>query len=163
MIFTILTIISSAVFTIFTGYWAHRAFHQKWSGPFYSAHQNHHMIQYPPENFTSDTYRSAGQDNTLWYFTLAFSPIMIMVAASHFLLGISIWTCICILTSMIGTGLLHNYMHDGFHLNKSFWGYLPGFNRLQELHRIHHEQMNYNFGIFSFLLDKAFKTYKDTK
>lgn len=161
MIITLLIILGSAVFTTFIGYWAHKAFHQEWSGMFYKAHMNHHTIQYPPEDFTSDTYRSAGKDNTLWYFVLAFLPIMAMVVASHFFLGVSVWTCACILASMIGTGLLHDYMHDAFHLNKTVWKYLPGFERLRELHKIHHIDQSKNFGIFNFSLDKLFKTYKD--
>ncbi len=161
MIFTILTIAASAAATTFLGYWTHRLFHKSISGPFYNAHMSHHTVQYPPGDFTSDEYRSAGKNNTLWYFALAFSPLMIMIVLSHFLFGVSIWTCGCILASMIATGYLHDYMHDGFHLNKSFWQYMPGFHRLQELHRIHHDDMTKNYGIFSFALDKLFSTYQD--
>jgi sterol desaturase/sphingolipid hydroxylase (fatty acid hydroxylase superfamily) len=161
MIFTALTIAGSVAATVFFGYWSHRLFHNPISGPFYKAHMNHHTVQYPPEDFTSDVYRSAGKDNTLWYFALAFSPLMIMIVLSHFLLGVSLWTCACVIASMIATGLVHDYLHDGFHLNKSLWQYLPFFSRWQELHKIHHVDMSKNFGIFSFLFDKLFKTYQD--
>ncbi len=161
MIFTLLTIAGSIAMTTFLGYWTHRLFHKPISGPFYRAHINHHAVQYPPEDFTSDIYRSAGKDNSLWYFALAFSPLMIIIALSYFLLGTSLWTCVCILGSMIGTGLVHDYMHDGFHLNKSYWHYLPGFSRLIELHKVHHVDMSKNYGIFSFVFDKMFKTYQD--
>jgi sterol desaturase/sphingolipid hydroxylase (fatty acid hydroxylase superfamily) len=161
MIFTALIIVGSALFTSFVGYWTHRLFHNPICGPLYDAHMDHHTVQYPPGNLTSDVYRSSGKNNSAFIFTLAFSPIMLMVIASHFLLGISIWTCACVLASMIGTGLLHDYIHDGFHLNKSIWQRLPFFSRWQELHNIHHVDMSKNYGIFSFIFDKAFKTYKD--
>lgn len=162
MIWTVLICLLSSVITCFFGYWTHRSFHCKWSGPFYTAHTNHHFKQYPPDGpFTSDTYKGAGTQNTFWYFTLAFLPIIAIIIGSVFFLGISIWTCICVIGSMIGTGLLHDRIHDAFHLTKTKWQYLPLFAKWQALHRLHHTDQKSNFGIFSFTLDKVFKTFKD--
>lgn len=161
MIWTIMVMASAALLTCFLGYWIHRAFHSEWSGPFFKAHLNHHTIQYPPEDFTSDEYRSAGKDNSLIYFALAFLPVIAFIIALCLFLGVSLWTCGCAIATMVVVGLLHDSMHDSFHLNKTKWSYVPLYGTWKELHRTHHEHMGSNYGIFSFTFDRLFKTYKE--
>ena len=164
MIISLFAATISFVATSFIGYWVHRLYHLPISGPFYRAHMNHHLQQYPPSDFTSDIYRSAGADNTVLYFILTFLPIIVAIIASVFFLGVSIWVCLSIFAGMFSAGILHDKLHDAYHLNQSYWQYLPFFRRLQDLHRIHHQgDMKTNYGIFSFVCDRLFGTFQNIK
>jgi sterol desaturase/sphingolipid hydroxylase (fatty acid hydroxylase superfamily) len=160
MILSILFILAAVIFTTFLGYWFHRAFHQEWAGRFHRAHMNHHLVQYPANNFTSDEYRSAGTDNSVFLFALAFLPIMVIMVVGGLALGVSLWHIIFFIAGMLTTGFLHDRIHDAVHLNRTIWQYLPFYKKWQELHLIHHQNMLANFGIFSFALDKLFKTFR---
>lgn len=161
MLFNILIVcilfICSFLITTFLGYWVHWALHQKWSGSFYEAHMNHHLKQYPALDFYSDTYRSAGKDNTVFLFLIIFSPILIGLGLFSFffspLIGLSV------LISLLFFGIIHNYYHDQFHIKKSIWRKFSLFIRLERLHMLHHINMNYNYGIIYFIWDKVFNTF----
>jgi sterol desaturase/sphingolipid hydroxylase (fatty acid hydroxylase superfamily) len=60
-------------------------------------------------------------------------------------------------------GLLHNYLHDAFHISGHWLYRVPfvnmWFSHLVSLHYLHHVNMNSNFGIFTFHWDKVFKTF----
>lgn len=163
MIFTLLIIAITFVFSTFLGYWAHLAFHQSWSGIFYRAHTNHHTIQYPPNDFISEKYRSAGKYNSAYYFTFIFLPIIGLLVSSVFFLGISTFTCLIILATMLSVGLLHDNIHDSFHLQNSIWHHLPFHKKWQQLHLVHHIDQSKNFGVYNFLFDKLFKTFQNNE
>lgn len=149
----------SAVIATFLGYWIHWLLHQPWSLWFYSAHMNHHKLQYPSTDFFSDKYRSAGKDSTVILFVLVFMPIILALGALSFF-GILSWsTSIYTLINLAAWGLIHNYLHDKFHLNNTFWKNIPLFLKWQSIHYIHHLEMNANYGIVLFVWDKLFKTY----
>lgn len=163
MAYYFLLFLASAFITSFIGYWAHRFFHSEYSGPFYKVHMNHHLIQYPPgggvDGFISDEYKSAGTSNSLYYFVAIFCPIIGGVIGATILLHISIWTCLSVLIGMVGAGLLHDRLHDSFHLKNTIWSNLPWFKEWQRYHYIHHQDMAKNYGIFLFIFDKLFKTF----
>lgn len=144
----------------FLGYIFHRMFHQPWSGRFYEAHMTHHLKLYPPTDYYSDTYRKPGRDNTVWLFAAVFSPLGVLVIGLMFWHVISILMGIGIIAEMSLIGFVNNSMHDGFHLNRSFWDRFGFYARLRKLHFEHHVDMGKNYGIFSFVWDKLFGTYK---
>lgn len=146
----------------FLGYAFHLMFHKPWSRRFYQAHMNHHLKQYPPSNFISDNYRDAGNDNTVWLFTIVFSPFVLTVLILTLTHVLSIFLGVSVLIEMILIGLLNNSMHDSFHLKKTFWHRFWFFDSLIKLHYYHHIDMSTNYGIFSFIWDKIFGTYKDS-
>jgi sterol desaturase/sphingolipid hydroxylase (fatty acid hydroxylase superfamily) len=151
----------SFIFMTLLGYITHKIFHKKWSGRFYRAHFNHHYLQYPPEDLISDKYRDAGKDNTVYLFALCFSP---------FIIGNIILTILGIIPIILGVGifiemavvsLLNSELHDAFHLTNSFWHKFWFFDNLKKLHFQHHFDQSKNYGIFSFMWDKIFRTYRN--
>jgi sterol desaturase/sphingolipid hydroxylase (fatty acid hydroxylase superfamily) len=159
----IIIFILTFLLTTLLGYLIHWALHQQWSGSFYKAHINHHFKQYPKHNLMSDVYRDAGKDNTTYLFILCFSPLIIGLCVSIFIGLIPLLYGIMMFSEMVIIGLLNNYMHDGFHLNNTIWNHLPGYQRLRELHFIHHFSVQKNLGIFTFMWDKLLGTFRDVE
>lgn len=162
-----LAILLTALITFFVsslfGYVLHRVLHQNWAGHLYQKHMVHHKKLYPSTDFASDKYRSAGKDNTVIVFWIISSPLIIA--------PIIMWLVGCMpllmaFTVLIVEGIvafINNYLHDSFHI-KDHWLYrVPLFSNIFRywvyLHRLHHIKMNTNFGIFSFIFDRLFKTF----
>lgn len=145
------------------GYAVHRALHQSWTGRLNVKHMTHHLTLYPPTNYKSEAYRSAGSDNTVITFTIAALPLV----AAPIILGIfGILPLPLVITVLIVMGLmgyLHDYIHDSFHIQNHFLSRAPGFRNIfaywNRLHFLHHVDMQKNFGIFLFHWDHVFKTY----
>jgi len=120
---------------------------------------NHHKIQYPPANFFSEKYKSAGRDSTVILFAIAFAPIFIIIGLLTFFGILSITTCITAFVFLLLWGFIHDHIHDQFHITNTFWEKFPLFVKWRTLHYIHHIDMNTNFGIIQFQWDKLFKTF----
>lgn len=161
MLNLLLILIITGIFTVFLGYIIHKLFHNPSSRWFYHAHMNHHMIQYPPTSFFSDSYKSAGKDSTVILFVIAFAPILLGVIALTFFGVFSLTTCIASLLGLVFWGWMHNYVHDHFHLKNTWLTYIPFFIKWRKLHYIHHLDMTKNLGIIWFGWDKLFKTFAD--
>ena len=160
MIFKIFIFIFVYIIINLLGYLTHRAFHQKWSGFFYRAHHNHHYIQYPPNDFFSEAYRSAGKDNSGKFFILAFLPMIIGWFVFVFLAHISLVIGIGVIIEMVIIGLAHDILHDAFHIQNHWLNKFAIFRRWVELHKIHHIDVSKNYGIFDFLWDRVFGTFE---
>ncbi len=163
MITAILTV-AAIVTTDAFGYWLHRALHQSWMGVLHRAHMMHHLVLYPPTNFSSETYRDAGKDNSTWTFLAIGLPLLcspLLLALFTDLIG---WMSAIWLVLVIGgVGLLHSFIHDWIHLKAHWFHWILGTKRLINLHKIHHVDMGKNYGIFSFWWDKLNKTFEDVK
>ena len=162
-----IAIILTALITFFVanlfGYFVHKSLHQKWAGRFYRAHRTHHFKLYPPSDFTSDKYRSAGKDNTLFIFGAAAIPIFlipIILGAFHIVPLSIVFTSLLVMSIM---SFLHSYLHDAFHINNHWLYKVPMINvlftRWVYLHWLHHVEPQKNFGIFLFFMDKWFGTF----
>lgn len=155
----LITFLVSALF----GYVVHWSLHQPWTGRFNNSHMTHHLTLYPPTDYLSDKYRNAGKDNTLFTFAVAAIPVV----ALPIVLGvIGILPIALVITAevvMIVMSFLHSYLHDSFHIRSHWLTRIPvirkPFNRWVHLHWLHHVDMQTNFGIFAFFLDKLFQTY----
>ncbi len=137
------------------GYIVHRALHQKWCGKYNKAHMTHHLVKYPTTDMLSKEYRQAGKDDTFMIFVpwvLAFGLTLI------FVFPIWIWA-ICMVVMAIG-GYAHEYFHTHFHLEGSWMIKYKFFLRLRELHAIHHGNMQTNMGIYEYIYDHIFRTYR---
>ena len=163
MFIEVLALFLTLILFTFLGYAFHMMFHRPWSGRFYKAHMNHHLRQYPVSDFYSEKYRDPGTDSTVWLFALVFSPILITMVVLTALHVVSLFLGITVLLEMIFIGWLNNSLHDAFHIKKTFWHRFPFFDRLIKLHFEHHVDMGTNYGIFSFIWDKIFGTYRDYK
>lgn len=155
----LLIFLDSGFLSTFLGYWIHRALHQSWAGWFHTAHMNHHQVQYPPLDFLSEKYRSAGKHSTVLLFLIAFSPLIIGVLALGFLGFLPLYLVLAINGSLAFWGLMHDYWHDEFHLSKTRYSNIALFRRDQDLHFIHHLDIGKNYGIIWFAWDHLFGTF----
>lgn len=152
--------LTSFVFASFIGYWIHRILHYSKLDLPYQIHLNHHTKQYPPTDYLSTSYRSAGKYSTVYLFIAASVPLILILFFLYFTGLLSIFNIFCITLGTLSSGILHDYAHNMFHVSPCKWEKYNLFLKLRELHRVHHEDMNSNFGIFVFAWDKLFKTFK---
>lgn len=162
-----LAILITAVLAFFAsslfGYVVHRSLHQTWTGKLNQSHMAHHLKLYPPTDYLSEVYRSAGKDNTVRTFAIAAIP-MVLVPIILGILGILPLSLVITTLIVMGLmGFLHNYLHDAFHIKDHFLTRLPllkdVFAHWNDLHYLHHIDMQKNFGIFLFHWDHIFKTF----
>lgn len=163
MVAVLLTILITYIIVSLFGYVVHWALHQTWAGQVNNAHMTHHLKLYPPEDYTSDTYRHAGKDSTPKFFAIAAIPLILCPIILG-LLGILSWT-LAITTLVVEgiMGFLHNYIHDAFHINNHWMTRTPLlkdiFHKWNELHYLHHVDMSTNYGIFVFHWDRVFGSF----
>lgn len=163
MAVVVLTVIVTYVVASLFGYVMHRFLHSSKSGFLNVAHMTHHRLLYPPDDYLSDTYRKAGRDSTPKYFALGAVP-MVLLPIVLGLCGVLNWTVV--VTAMLTLGLmgfLHDYLHDAFHVRNHRLTRVPllnmFFNRWVMLHFQHHVNMDSNYGIFTYWLDRLFGTF----
>lgn len=159
----LLTILVVYLVVSLFGYFVHKALHQSWTGRYNSSHMAHHITLYPPEDYLSDTYRDAGKDNTLWTFAVISLPL-VLTPVILWAFGILSFTISLIaLIEMLFIGWLNNFLHNALHIRNHWITKIPIVNKLfskwNELHYLHHVDMNKNFGIFNFAWDKVFRTF----
>ena len=154
-------IINTYFFSTFMGYSVHKMLHRRWAGFMNRAHMTHHLIKYPPYHLTSDEYRGAGKDNTLFLFAPIILAVLLIIVVMCGLGWISLFHSIFISLEILTISIIHEYIHTSFHLHKTIWKYVPGYSKMRELHFKHHYNMKKNFGIVDFSWDRLFKTIKD--
>lgn len=143
------------------GYLVHRALHKPWMGVFHTKHMTHHETLYPAEDFYSEgTYRSAGKDSTTWTFLLLGLPLVAAPFLAAHVGAVSLTTGFVLLAEVLLMGWLHDFIHDRLHIKDHVLQMVPLFSRWAELHRSHHVDMSKNFGIFSFVWDRVFGTFR---
>lgn len=159
----LLTILITYIVTSLFGYVIHWSLHQTWAGQFNNAHMTHHLKLYPPEDFTSDSYRNAGKDSTPKFFAMAALPLIglpIVLFAVGFL---PLHLMIVALAVEGAMGFLHDYIHDAFHISRHWMSRVPVlkdiFHKWVALHYLHHVDMGKNYGIFVFHWDRIFRTF----
>lgn len=156
----LITLVASTLF----GHVVHWSLHQSWMGRFNTAHMTHHLKLYPPGDYSSDEYRSAGKDASTRFFAVAALPL-ILAPLILLLVGFISWPVALVILFVEGAiGFLHNYMHDAFHINNHWLNKIPvinrSFDRWNKIHYIHHIDMSKNYGIFTFFWDRLFGTYQ---
>lgn len=156
-------VITYFIVTLF-GYVGHWSLHKPWMRKFNEIHLIHHLKLYPASDYLSDSYRSAGTDNTLKVFAIMSIPILIIPIILWAIGVIPLYLMLLILMEMLIIGWLHDYLHDSFHIRNHFLTRMPLlktlFNNGVKLHYEHHLDLNKNYGIFSFHWDKLFNTLK---
>lgn len=157
----LLTVLIVFLGITFFGYFVHKALHQKWVGRFFVSHMAHHQKLYPPTDFYSETYRDPKKDNTAKFFFIMGLPLIILpiiLFACHIL---SLTVFITTMISLAVFGGLNDFLHDAFHITNHWLRRFKWFQKLTNLHYIHHlGDMQANFGIYWFGWDKIFRTFK---
>lgn len=156
VLITILVMFS--LITLF-GYVTHRMLHRPYMGRFYRSHLIHHFKLYPPDDFTSDVYRDPGKDNTVITFLLLGSPLVILPIVVWLFGLISLSTFLTSIVCLAVFGLANNYLHDQMHLRQGWLQRFDWFRTLIRLHKLHHEDVNTNFGIYFFGWDRVFNSF----
>jgi len=163
MLAILLTALVAFFLSSLFGYVVHRSLHQEWTGSLNQKHMTHHLTLYPPTDYLSEVYRDAGKDNTVKIFALAAMPMVAIPIVLGILGIITIPLVITALVIMGIMGFLHSYLHDSFHIKDHFLTQIPGikviFGRWNNLHYLHHVDMNTNYGIFLFHWDHVFRTF----
>ncbi len=158
---TLLIVVIAVTLGSLAGYWIHRALHEPWTGPFYRGHREHHEELYPTTRLTSERY-----EVSKWYNSgpVLFTPgailLLIVGALVTWILGISMRHFVAFGVSLVGFGLLNDYIHDSFHLRKHFLQKFSYYRKLRRLHFLHHFNVEKNYGIVSLHWDAVFKTKK---
>lgn len=161
---TLLWILIGAVLgyfiTSFLGYFFHWVFHQPWSGKFFEIHKAHHLL-YPVDDFYSEKYRKVPKVDTSLLFGLVFSPfILITILLCVFNIINVVATISAIIVSLLA-GWFNDFMHSQYHLFDVMikLDKFKYFRYLRNKHLKHHQYPDKNYGVYSFLFDKVFKTY----
>lgn len=160
----LLTLLISYLATSLFGYVVHWCLHQPWMGKANTSHLSHHQIQYPPEDFVSKEYRSAGEDDSFKFFAIAAIPL-ILVPIILFLVGVLPWyLALAALIMEAIMGFAHDYFHYSFHIENHWLSRIPVVKHIfkvwVELHYVHHVDVTANYGIFCFHWDKLFKSFR---
>lgn len=138
------------------GYLVHKGMH--WF--FVSAHEEHHMILYPPTDFYSEDYRGVSGKSS-WGQNLYYGiPGSVFALAIFFLLG---WQHLLVFLGVVVVIAFKNqYVHDTMHIighwtvtNRLTRRY---FKYLRHRHFIHHVDLHKNLGMYHFVWDIILRT-----
>lgn len=159
----LLTILIVYIVVSLFGYFVHKSLHQDWTGRYNTSHMAHHEKLYPPEDFLSEKYRDAGKDDTFWTFAVISLPLILAPIVLGLLGILSLTLTLIALTEMLLIGWLNNYLHNALHIKNHWISKVPIikylFAKWGNLHYLHHVNMSFNYGIFSFHWDRLFKTF----
>lgn len=154
----LIAIVASFFFAEAVGFFIHKLAHWPGSGKLFRNHLHHHAVIYPPENYTTKKYVA----NVRTSFLPVFVPLFIVcnaVAWTFFSWPIAL---IFFLMSS-GVSLVSNYMHDSFHVENHWLDRFRWHRLLRELHHVHHKHTRKNLGIYMFLYDRLFRSFKYPK
>lgn len=138
------------------GYLIHKLLHWKRAGFLYNRHMTHHLRLYPIHDFMSPVYRSPGKDNTMYVFTA-----FIAIACILMFIFCPFWIAAIFSAEFIFLGVFNDYVHDAFHVIAHPLEKYDSFLELRRLHFEHHVDMGKNYGIFSFIPDRIFRSFND--
>lgn len=138
----------------FLGHAFHRLLHSKWSGALHRAHMTHHLKLYPPSDFLSAKYRNAGADSTTYRFAAVAAVVAVGIA-----LLFPLHYSLPLVAELAVIGLANSYVHDSVHIRGHWMERFAVYQRWRDLHWMHHVDMGTNFGIFTFLADRALGSY----
>lgn len=137
------------------GFCFHKFLHTKWAGPLQRSHLVHHTEKYPSGDYLSSSYRPAGRSNTLYPFLGAG-----FLVAGLLLWLTPLWLAIPLCIDLALVGFLNDRAHLLFHVTPNFLEKSKWFQELRRLHEIHHDDVQVNFGIITFWMDRLFRSFR---
>lgn len=162
MFLVLFIILFTFVYGSLAGYFVHWLLHtdafSKWS----KSHNVHHTL-YTPDDFESDTYRDAKENDSVWVFVPIITGAIVIACVPLWFIFSEWWIFPIILAEGIFVGWLNDYIHDAFHVKNHWLNRFRWFWHLKDLHWIHHVYPKKNIGILWFIPDKMFKTYESGK
>lgn len=153
-------IILTTLFVLITyAHFSHKLLHSKITGKYNKSHMAHHILLYPKHNCFSDTYRSAGKNDSSRFFILFGMPIIIIPIIMYAVGSITGFSLICSLLTTLFFGVFNDLCHMYYHTNHHFLDKFHICREMKRLHFLHHVKMQRNFGITNFLFDKVLKSF----
>lgn len=137
------------------GYFIHRMLHSPLSGMLHQKHMMHHLKLYPITDFYSEKYRSPGKDSTFFIFSA-----IIFTASILMFIFLPLRMAMPVSIEFLILGLINDYLHDIFHIHPNWLEKSELFQKLRSIHYQHHVDMGTNFGIYTFLTDRALGTFR---
>lgn len=156
MLFSILlTALASFLFSEAVGYVVHRLAHWPKSGKLFRDHLHHHAVAYPPESYTTKEYVA----NIWMSFLPVFVPIFLLFNAVVFaVFSLPVSLTFFAVSSVVS--LVSSFMHDSFHIEVHWLDRFRWHRQLREMHRVHHKHTRKNLGIYMFMYDRLFRSYR---
>lgn len=155
VIFLVFIIVSS-----FLGHLVHWVLHQRWSGWANHGHMQHHAL-YPPVDLRSRSYRRVNWFNSgPFLFTPAFLAVTLLLGAVALYFHVSFLYVVIAAVALALFGIFNDIVHDSFHIKDNWFDRFSAYRKLRDLHFVHHRNMKQNFGIVTFVWDKAFGTFR---
>lgn len=142
------------------GYFVHWILHTKLFGRFAESHNIHHTL-YTPDDFESETYRDAEENDSAFVFIPIITGAIAIACVPLWFVFQTWWIYLIILAVGVSVGWLNDHMHEAFHLIDHRYNKYAWFKRLKDLHMQHHIHPKKNHGIIWFGPDKLFKTFVD--
>ena len=130
----------------------HKASHYKESGPLYRWHKIHHK-DYPVIKLESDTYIDSTGYLENWYLGAIIGSSLIIYSVS------SSRTFTIFSTELIIYMNVVDYLHQQFHLKRSWLLRYTWFQKLKQIHLHHHIKQHSNFSFINHSYDKLSNTY----
>ena len=128
--------------------------HRQAGGRLYWNHMLNHHANYT-RNMVSDAYLDEDASNTPFYVV----PSVATAAAAFALLP---WDFAAVLTvSLAAHFAAQVYLHNHYHLKRTWLHRFAWFRRRQQLHFEHHRDVGANFSIVEPAWDRLFGTYRE--
>lgn len=134
----------------------HKASHYKISGPLYRWHKRHHK-DYPVTKLETDTYTDSTGNLENWYLWTIVGSSLIIYSVS------STRTFTIYSIELFLYVNLVDYLHKQFHLKRSWLLRYTWFQKLKQLHLLHHINQGTNFSFLNHSYDKLSNTYFSDK
>jgi len=150
-----LTAICTFLFVEVVGFSVHRFAHSPKSGKLFRDHLHHHAHAYPPSRYQTEKYLGDLKTSFLPVFVPVF--VLFNLAAAAMLP----WPCYLaffVVSSVFS--LANNYLHDSFHISNHWLRRFGWYGRMASIHRVHHENVKKNLGIYWYGLDRLFGSYR---
>lgn len=169
MIEVLLTLVATIILTFIVGslvgYCMHLFMHTKFARMKYlsfiaHSHRVHHRL-YHIRDYESETYRSAGKDNSAFVFVPVITISILLLCVGFWFVFQSWWIYPIILVEGTAIGWLNNKIHECFHIKNHWLNKYKLFRELKRLHWIHHKHPKTNQGIIWFGPDKLFGSFKN--
>lgn len=157
--YLVVAVLGALLVGTLTGWVGHWGLHQKQLGPLAEAHQTHHRL-YPPGDYISKTYRSAGKADSLFVLGPLVGVAIGLYLGALYWLGFPWYAFAAVLVVSILVGVAHEWFHRAFHLEGHWMLRYWWFQRLRMLHFHHHVSDGVNLGIIWFGWDRLFGTFQ---
>ena len=160
IILTLFIMIFTFVYGTLAGYVVHWLLHTPMFERLAKAHNTHHEL-YTPDDFVSETYRDAKNNDSVFVFVPIITTAIALACIPLWFLFSTWWIYPIIIALGASVGWLNDHMHEAFHIINHPYNKYNYFLKLKHLHLMHHMHPKKNHGIIWFGPDKLFRTFAD--